>query len=200
MTPGRILFALTAALLVPRGARAAESAADGVYGRLNGDLDVGLGGGAELDRSGARAALRLDAHYFSMVGAYVGYADALRTRATTVRLLGVGMDLRPAFVPRWSENLEQGPATLDLALDSIGIGLGAFFSQERDRTFGSRVGLEATLGFGVPLFGTAGGLWLGARGLLRWPETTGSRATGAVPVALLTLEWHSPVQTGLLPP
>jgi hypothetical protein len=173
-------------------------AADGVYGRLAGDLDVGIGAGSELDRHGARAALWLDAHYLSMLGAYVQYADALADRGL-VRNVSLGVEIRPAFVPRWSEDLEQGPGLLDLMLDSVGIGLGACFAQPRQGNLGSQTGLQATLGFGVPLMGAAWGPWLGVRGLLRWPETRGDPTAAAIPTGLLTLEWHLMAETGLLP-
>jgi hypothetical protein len=185
--------------LVPSHAAAAEPAPDGVYGRLDGDLDLGAGAGVEVDRSTVRGAVRLDSHYFSTVGATLGYADAFGSGQGAQRVLSVGMHLRPAFLLRWRENLERGPAFLDLTLDSVGLGLGAFFSQPRGGTFGQRIGLEATLGIALPLCGTARGLWIGANAMLRWPEADGTAAAGVVPIGLLTLEWHQLVDTGLLP-
>src|SRR6187551_2800313 len=69
--------------LAPRTARAEGASArlprsseggsgDGVYGRFDGDLDLGLALGAELGSAGQAApALRASAHYFSIAGVYL---------------------------------------------------------------------------------------------------------------------------------
>ena len=170
---------------------------DGVYGRFEGDLELGLGFGAELAAGGVRAASRLSAHYYSMIGAYVTYRDALYLDAAPERTLGVGTDLRPMFIPRWSEDLQRGPAWLDLTVDSLSLGLGAFWEDAADGAFGTRRGFEASLGLAVPLFGTARGLWVAARGGLRWPEGPGEPGPTAVTALTLTLEWHDQWETAL---
>jgi hypothetical protein len=146
---------------------------DGTYGRLDGDLDLGLGLGAlvDLDHGEPGAAARVSAHWFFMAGAYVSYADAFGTALDPKRRLGVGIDLRPLFLPRWTQNWEQGPAILDLMLDSLSLGLGASFDQPQGESFGVRRAFEASLGFGVPLAGRGPGPWLEARGALAWPNT-----------------------------
>src|SRR5215207_2628346 len=54
-----------------RSPRTAEASGDGVYGRFDGDLDLGLALGAELGSAGQAApALRATAHYFSVAGVY----------------------------------------------------------------------------------------------------------------------------------
>jgi hypothetical protein len=153
---------------------------------------------AEIGDAGARSAARLSAHYYSMVGAYVGYHDAFGSGVEPARTLSLGIDLRPAFVPRWAENLEQGPGWVDLAVDSVSLGLGVFWEQAAAVSFGAQRGLEGSLGFGLPLFGTASGLWFGLRANLRWPELAGMAHRPAAAAAILTLEWHHLVVTGLV--
>jgi hypothetical protein len=166
----------------------AEPVSDGVYGRFEGDLDWGLGVGADVGDS-LMGAARLSLHYFSTAGAYVGYADAFGSgsaESAEARRLSVGIDLRPAFVPRWAKDMQQGPGFVDLLVDSISLGLGAFWAEPRDAAFGDSRGFELSLGFGLPLFARAPGLWLEARGLLRWPD-----GDSAAPAALVLLSWHT---------
>ena len=163
------------------------SVSDGVYGRFAGDLDFGLGLGADIGPNVLGAA-RMSLHYFSMAGLYVSYADALSepsTESTNRRRLAFGVDVRPAFVPRWAKDMEYGPGVVDLWVDSISLGLGAFWAEPSGADFGDERGFELSLGFGVPLFARASGLWLEARGFLRWPES----AT-AEPAALALLSYH----------
>jgi len=151
-----------------------SASGDGVYGRFDGDVEVGLGLGAELDPGAERRfAARADLHYFAMAGAYFGYADALRTSddpERSERRLALGVDLRPLFIPRWALDMQQGPAFVDLTLDSISLGMGVFWAEPGGGAFGDQRGFEASLGFGLPLTGSAGGPWLEARGGLRWPD------------------------------
>jgi hypothetical protein len=160
---------------------------DGVYGRFDGDLDLGLGLGAELASGEARGAARLSVHYFSTAGIYATYRDALGAHADVERVLSLGVDLRPAFVPRWSKNMQQGPNFLDLALDSISLGLGAFWEQPRARSFASDRGLESSLGFGIPLFGKAAGPWLESRGQLAFRGADRARSQFLVVLSFHTL-------------
>jgi hypothetical protein len=169
----------------------ARSLGDGVYGRFQGRYDLGLAAGAELGDGGASLAVRATAHYFFMAGIYAGYAEGFGTEALpSSRLVSFGVDLRPAFLPRWSNDMQHGPSLLDLAVDSISLGVGAFFRQPQDDDFGARRGLELSLGFGVPLAGEMAGPWLGARGLLRWDDPEGRKGPGAEGAALVTLGWH----------
>jgi len=173
------------------------SSEDGVYGRFDGDFDFGAALGADLMKDTTLGAARLTLHYFSTVGVHVEYADALGRSSELGRLTAFGVDLRPLFIPRWSEDREQGPAALDLAIDSLSIGMGAFFAQPRGGDFGSTRGFELSAGLGVPLLGSASGPWLEARYLLRWPNPgrgTGERAESAV---LALLSWHTLWLSGL---
>jgi hypothetical protein len=159
---------------------------EGSYGRLQGDLDLGFALGAELE-SDAYAALRLSAHYFSVVGLGVGYRDGLgQDGVDSDRLLSLTIDMRPAFVARWARDHEQGPALLDLAVDAISLGIGAYWSEPPGASFGEVRGFEASLGSGLALFGSADGLWLEFRGVLRWPE-----GEPVEPAAFLALSFHT---------
>lgn len=145
---------------------------DGTYGRLDGDLDLGLGLGGlvDVDHGEPGFAARVSAHWFFMAGGSVTYADGLGTSLDPERRLGLGVDVRPLFLPRWTQDWERGPAILDLMLDSISLGLGASFDQPLGGDFGDRRAFEASLGFGVPLAGWASGPWLEARAAMAWPN------------------------------
>jgi len=179
--------AQTAAEGAPRDDKASG---DGVYGRFDGDLDLALGLGAELGSAGHPApALRASAHYFSMAGVYaLGRIKAGDESAPS--LFGVGVDLRPLFVPRWVKGLQTGSALFDLTLDSLSLSLGAFWAQRLEHSPRPNRGFDAQLGFGVPLLATAAGPWLEARGALRYPD--GASREEAV---LLLLSWHGFVTT-----
>jgi hypothetical protein len=166
---------------------AASPTGDGVYGRFDGDLDLGVGAGASYLNGPDRFAFsgRLSAHYFSVAGIYVDYADALGSEASPRRALGFGVDVRPLFIPRWSTNRQIGRPFVDLTLDSISLGLGAFFAQPYAESFGDERGFEASLGFGVPLLARADGPWLELRGALEWPNSGEMREK-----ALALLSYH----------
>ncbi len=170
--------------------------ADGVYGRFDGDLELGLGAGAELDQDGTRGALRLGLHYFSMIGVSSSYAERLGGGGVE-RVLALGIDLRPAFIPRWTENMHQGPGVVDLMVDSISLGLAAFWASPPGRDFGDARGFELSGGLGAPLFGHAAGPWLEARVLGRWPEERAESSGSGEAVALLMLSWHAFISTPL---
>jgi hypothetical protein len=169
---------------------------DGVYGRFDGDLDFGLGAGGRYDGVSERLSLgsRLSAHYFWLAGAYVEYADALGQSQTSARSLGFGVDLRPLFVPRWAQDMQQGGAFGNLTLDSISLALGAFYAQPENRDFGDERGFAASLGVGLPLALQASGPWLELRGGLELPDRGSTRGT-----VLALLSWHFLVTTPLSP-
>jgi len=182
-----------------RAAAAANetSLRDGVYQRFEGDLDLGFALGAEVGGERSRGVAWLSAHYFSMLGTYVSYTDALGAGAAVDRTVAVGIDLRPAFIPRWAEDLEQGPGWFDLTVDSMSVALGAFWQQPHGRRFGEQQGLEGSAGVGFPLSSGASGPWLRIRGTLRWPEIVGAQHPPAQAVALLLLGWNVLVTTPL---
>ena len=187
------LAAVTALVVcssAPRLARAEVGSSkragpDGVYDRFDGDLDLGLALGAEFGSAGQVApALRATAHYFSIAGVYVsGRVKAGEESAPS--LLGVGIDLRPLFVPRWAKGYETGPGFFDLTLDSLSLSVGAFWSERASRAPESSSGFDAQLGFGVPLLATAAGPWLEARGALRYPD-----AATREEAIIVAIAWH----------
>jgi hypothetical protein len=170
----------------------ADRARDGVYDRFDGDLELGLALGAELGSAGNPAPIvGGSAHYFSMAGLYAaGRFKAAGNSAPA--LFDLGVDVRPLFVPRWAKGYETGPAFFDLTLDSLSLSLGAFWAAKSELRSGAR-GFEAGFGFGLPLWGTAAGPWLEARGALRYPDS-GPREEAL----LVAVAWHGFVLTPLI--
>jgi hypothetical protein len=168
---------------------------DGAYGRFDGDLDLGIGAGGivGLSRREAGVALRGTARWYATAALYGQYAETLSDSPSIERRFGVGLELTPLFLIRWSQALETGPAVLDLAIDSLALGLGATFTTPRGRGFGSHEAFEASLGLGLPLFGTAPGPWIELRGALVFP-----RALPGESNAMLLFSWHAPVMTPLV--
>ena len=66
--------------------------------------------------------------------------------------------------------MEHGPALLDLALDSLSLNAGAYFTHPHGRELGAERGFETGVGFGVPLRGMAAGPWLEARAERRFAD------------------------------
>ena len=164
---------------------------DGVYGRFDGRYALGLNAGTDLGEGGAAFAARATAHYFYMAGIYAGYADGFGNDALPwTRGVSFGVDLRPTFLPRWSNGMQRGPSILDLAIDSISIAMGAYFRSPRGGDFGDVRGFELSLGFGLPLAGSMEGPWLGTRGLLRWDDPLGGHSHTAEATASLTLGYQ----------
>jgi hypothetical protein len=170
-------------------------AADGAYGRFDGDLDLGLGVGGTLafSEGDLGAALRGTARWYHTAGLYALYGETLTREPDVARRLAFGLDLTPLFLIRWSQALETGPAVLDLALDSLSLGLGASFTAPHDRGFASHKAFEGSLGFGMPLAGTAPGPWLEFRAALPLPRALPGEATAA-----LFFSWHFAVTTPLV--
>jgi hypothetical protein len=160
------------------------SRVDGVYGRFDSDLDASFGAGASYWAGRPGLELRAALHYVSTAGIFIGSRAPLGAANDEQRVLSFGVDLRPAFLPRFSENMQQGPATLDLTLDSISLSLGPYFAFASDPDDGR--GLELSLGAGLPFFGTARGPWLQARGLARFPDEPDDATFGVVAL----LSWH----------
>jgi hypothetical protein len=156
-----------------------------VYGRLDGAFDLGLSAGAEFGSDSPAGNARASLHYYSMAGVYAEYVDAFRDDHPTSRLVSLGVDLRPLFVPRWAKSWEAGPGTLDLVIDSLSLSLGAFFASPRGSALGDARGLDLSLGFGVPLTGHAAGPWVRTRGTLRWNEP----ADRALATLLVGWDW-----------
>ncbi len=171
-------------------------AADGVYDRLDGDVALALGAGAELSEQNAGALVRAAAHYFYTAGVTLTYSRALEDAAPRHSIVA-GVDVRPLFLPRWSQDWERGPALLDLTVDSLSLGVGAFKRwDERFLSTPSDSGLEVSLGFGVPLTASAAGPWLELRGLRRAVLGRSNRDNSWA--GTFTLSWHGFVTTPLV--
>jgi hypothetical protein len=160
---------------------------DGAYGRFDGDLDLGLGVGPNVafNSDDLGLAVRGTAFWYSTVGLDLAYSETLTRAPDLERRLGVGIGLRPLFLIRWSQALETGPAIVDLALDSLTLGMGANFSTLPGRDFGSRTTFEMTLGGGVPLLGSAAGPWVELRAGLSLPSPQKGEMS-----MMAVLSWH----------
>lgn len=198
MTPRASLVASSALLAFSISAAAAAGEADGVYGRLDGDVTLGAALGAEIGRDRPRASGRLAAHYFWTVGAMATYRDSLSNEDTRARIVSFAIDLRPAFLIRWPRNLEHGPPWLDLVVDAWSLDVGAYFGWPGTGASAPETGLQAGLGFALPLTGSAAGPWLGARGILGWPELTPDRSPWGSGLVTLGYDWI--FDSGLLGP
>jgi hypothetical protein len=193
---------MIAATLVAQTAAAEERIPDGVYGRFDGDLNVSLGAGATFAHEGTGGALLARALFLETAGFYVSYADRMTSAdGGPRRSLGLGVALRPLFIPRWGYDLERGPATLDLAIDATTIELGALWTADGSAGFSHAPGIEFGLGTEMPLAARATGPWLGVRASLRWRDSELSGVDDAAPLRpaiLLTLAWHAMVATHLV--
>jgi hypothetical protein len=165
-----------------------------VYGRLGGNTDASLKLGGLISHSRIAASVGASAHYYSLLGITGDYSESLTDAAQQLRSLSVGTELRPLFLPRWLLGQERGPAWLDLTLDSVCVGFGAYFSQVAAPSDDTR-GVWMSLGLGVPVIGRASGPWLELRALRRWPDPGAERAD-AHNALLLYLSWHQVVQLG----
>jgi hypothetical protein len=144
---------------------------DGVYGRMEGLLALAADVGAEVEDGEPRGSLRVSAHYLWIAGAYARYSDAFGgAQHRPSRVASLGVDLRPLFLPRFSQDWERGPALLDLGLDSLSLSAGAYFAEPRERSFGDERGFELGAGFGLPLAGRAEGPWLDFRAERRFAD------------------------------
>ncbi len=185
--PRVVTLSLGLLCAAPRALAEPAPSSDGVYGRFDGDLTLSAGLGAELEAAGARAALRLSAFTFHTAGLTLLYAEGFGA-GELERRVGLGVELRPSFLPRWSLDWQQGPALADLVLDSVGLGVAAWWGHGTSPGGKPPRGLELSLGAGVPLAGSVDGPWLEARGSLRWSDP-GRGPSAPVPGALLVVGW-----------
>ncbi len=165
---------------------------DGVYGRLDSNLALALGAGAELEAGEPRGALKLSAHYLWTAGAYVRYSDAFGSAdERPARVASLGVDVRPVFLPRFALDSERGPAWLDLAIDSFSLNAGAYFAKPRGADFGDTRGFETGIGLGVPLLGEAAGPWLEARAERRFADRGENAWLFTLSLAYHALAWST---------
>lgn len=152
-------------------ARAADST-DTAYGRIDGDLAASLALGMSVGSRDPRAAADVRLRYVSTVGLFTTYEDAapFGAAADPHRLLVTGLELRPLFLVKWLRGVETANPWVDLTLDSLGLELGSlFFLQSETR---SHPGLQASLGFQVPVRPSASGPLVGFHFGGRWSEAS----------------------------
>ncbi len=190
----RILSSLVLGLAWPASAHA-ESMADGVYGRFEGDVSLSAAAGIEVDvRSPApRPMVLTTARFYQAIGLQAGLSQAIDNGDRMERVGTLGVLVEPLFLVRWSNDDETLRPTWDLFVDSWALHLGAFLAEPRGGNFGETAGLDVGLGAGVPLLGWADGPWLRFRGSLRASPT--DSATG---VFQLLFEWQSFLESGFV--
>jgi len=195
-----ILGVVVAAFLSPPAEARAQGLGDGTYGRIAGDVTlVGALGGVVAAR-GPRAEAELRLRYLESVGAFVSYEDGalLGSAAEPERVLTAGVEARPLFFYRWLRGREGSAAWLDLAVDSLGLELGATFTQPAGTAFASLGGLQLGLGVELPLWPRSTGPWIGLHGGLRWSDAV--LESGVIRSAddreaflVITVAWHQTV-------
>ncbi len=165
-----------------------------MYGRFDGDLDWSLKVGSQWTQSsnsygsGLSGSVGASAHYYSLFGVTLDYADGWDDRTGPGRSASLGIELRPLFLPRFVLDRQRGPAWLDLTIDSLAVGFGGYFSGGTEQLEASH-GVWLSAGAGVPVASAASGPWLEARYTLRASEwSTGTEATRHQ--ILLYLSWH----------
>jgi hypothetical protein len=173
---------------------------DPSHGRLEGDLTLVAGAGVAVVPGGARADADLRLRYLETAGIFATYEDGslIGSGADPLRVLAAGLEVRPLFLLRWLKGLETSRARADLALDSIGLQLGAAFTQPSVASFGSIPGLEVAVGIELPILASATGPWLRLEGGLRWGDN--ALASGQVrgpddrsAYLTVTLAWHQAI-------
>jgi len=172
--------------------------ADGVYGRLDGDVGLEPGLGVSYSRNSPMPALDFGASYLSTLGLRVRYSDSkflMNASEHDRSVVSVDLEVRPLFLARWSEGLETGPAWRDLTIDSFLLGLGVFWDYDR-ALIRLRRGAELVTGLGFPVFAKNDGPWLRATAALRLEEGPGFTFTSHGAYAL-TLGWKFPVNCGI---
>lgn len=175
---------LAALLALAAPLPAAGQDVGGVYGRLGGDLVLSVEalGAWHSDGAGTSGALSVAARarYLEMTGLALGYDRAFASARRDALWLAV--DFRPAWLARFTNDLERGPRWLDLLLDSIGVELGAAWVRPGE-ALGHGGGFGFVLGGGaeLPLVWSRGdGLML--RVGARWisARTWDAQGTGAL--------------------
>lgn len=155
----------------PKLARAAGGP-DTSDGRIDGDVSASAGVGATFGPRSPRAAFDLRLRYLWTAGVFATYEDGplVGSASEPRRAFATGLELRPLFLVRWLQGLETGNAYLDMAIDSFGLELGAVFVQPEGASFGSKPGLQAGIGFQLPVLPHATGPVIGLHGGARWSD------------------------------
>lgn len=187
-------------------AHAQRAEVGGVYGRLDGDLVLSaeiMGGYADAAAGSAGAAsAAVRARYMDMTGVALGYDRAIASERHDA--LWLAIDFRPAWLARLTNDMEQGPRWLDLALDSIGIELGGAWVRPGEAVR-ARGGFGFVLGggFEVPLVWSRGDgvmLRFAARWITSHPwDAQGTGARDGLFEAGAGLVFRTQVRSGTMP-
>jgi hypothetical protein len=168
---------------------------DATFGRISGDVSVIVGaGGLALFRA-LRATGELRARYLDTVGVFATYEETVIAEAADVgRAATWGLELRPLFLYRWLQGHETGKARLDLAIDSLGLEMGAVLQPSAPPGVSSW-GFLVGLGFEVPMELAENGPWLGVHGGMRWSDaalagTSDKSLQGSTAYVAVTVAWH----------
>jgi hypothetical protein len=193
----RTLAALAFAATVLRAPVVLGAGDDPSHGRIDGDLSLVMGAGGAVVPGGARAEAEFRFRYLETAGIFATYEDGplVHSGAEPLRVLCGGLELRPLFLFRWLKGFETSRGRLDLAVDSIGLELGAAFLQPSGASFASASALEAGVGLELPIFEVATGPWVGLHGGVRWSDAALSSGQVRGPddrsaYLDITLAWH----------
>jgi hypothetical protein len=182
------LVTATAVLAMATPSRADD---DGVYGRLNGDLELRAEAGAGFASGGPTLAAGAAALYLGTAGVYAHYTDALgQPGADVTRSIAAGLILQPFFLARYGSDFEHGPARLDLFVDSFGLEIGSFWAAPRGLGLRATPGLELAATLAVPLLARASGPFLAVRGALRLRQDDAAGAIDRAGLLSVTLSFH----------
>jgi hypothetical protein len=210
-----VVVAVACEAVFARGARAADpprveqsekkANEDTTYGRIEGDIAFVFGAGVTMAPRAPRATLDARIRYLETVGLFFDYEDApiFSWDSEPRRVLAGGVEVRPLFLGRWLTGYELARGRLDLMLDSIGLELGGVLTQPVGASFSSRAGVQAGLGFEVPILAQATGPWIGFHGGVRWSDAaiTGGNTDSPVDRAAflsITLAWHQLIVTHIV--
>jgi hypothetical protein len=130
---------------------------------------------------GESLAVRLSMLYLSSAGFFGQYNESFGIDSQPIsRSVVGGVELRPLFLGRWAEDMEHGPAHLDLWLDSLSLTLGLHNLWRHDRHCVADTGtddatrdchgfgMELSLGMDLPLLPRASSPFIALRGAVRW--------------------------------
>jgi len=192
-------FALAAATAALTATAPARAEGDGVYGRLDGDLELRAEAGAGFASGGPALAAGAAALYLNTAGVYAHYTDALGSHGADVtRSIAAGLILQPFFLARYGSDFEHGPARLDLLVDSFGLEIGSFWAAPRGFGLRAAPGLELAATLAVPLLARASGPFLAFRGALRLRQDDAAGAVDRAGLLSLTLSFHQVIPIHLV--
>jgi hypothetical protein len=198
-------LAVAASGVLVCGVAPGQDSAEPTYGRVSGDISLVAGAGGTIGPRGARAEGELRVRYLDAAGVFATYEDAVLASASSQpgRVISGGVELRPLFLYRWLRGLETQRGQLDLAIDSVGLELGAFLSTPSTDSADFWAGLQLGLGIEVPLEPRATGVWVGLHGGVRWDDQALATATVGGPMdraayLTMTLAWHHVVTTHIV--